>query len=110
MARASAIREAARSRSNSAKDARTFSINLSSRRGSHPGAVTTPTRRCAPEVLEQGGEVPQVPRQPVEAIDDKLLDASGPDHAQQSLKRRPIERRPGVRLVVEAILNQLESQ
>ena len=38
-----------------------------------------------PKFFEQGDEVPQIPRQPVEAMDDELLDAARPDNAQQSV-------------------------
>jgi hypothetical protein len=39
-----------------------------------------------PQFFKQGDEVPQIPRQPVEAMDHELLDAARPDNAQQSVQ------------------------
>jgi hypothetical protein len=62
-ARASAIPEAARSRSNSANDASTFSISLSSAAAPSPGAPHHIQRDSVLlKLFEQGGEVPQIPR------------------------------------------------
>lgn len=62
------------------------------------------------QFLEQRGEVPQVPRQPVEPVDDHLLDAAGARHLQQSQECWPLQCRARVPLVVKAFLDALEAQ
>lgn len=42
--------------------------------------------------------------------DPKLVDAAGPDHGQQSLKRRSLEGRAGVALIIESLLNHCVAQ
>ena len=58
-----------------------------------------------PQFFKQGDEVPQIPRQPVEAMDHELLVAARPDDAQQSVQRRPIKCRARVAFVVKTLLN-----
>ncbi len=58
-----------------------------------------------PQFFKQGDEVPQIPRQPVEAMDHELLDAARPDDAQQSVQGRPVEGRAGVAFVVKTFLD-----
>lgn len=63
-----------------------------------------------PQFFKQSDEVPQIPRQPVEAMDYELLDAAGPDDAQQSVQRRPVKCRARVPFVVKPFLDEDEAQ
>jgi hypothetical protein len=58
-----------------------------------------------PQFFKQGDEVPQVPRQPVEAMDHELLDATRTENAQQSVQGGPVEGRARVAFVVKTLLD-----
>lgn len=76
-----------------------------------PGAVTTSNVTLwSRSSSKQGDEVPQSPRHPVEATDDESLDAAGPNHLQQSLKRRSVEGRARESLVVESFFDRYVAQ
>ena len=62
------------------------------------------------QFFKQGDEVPQIPRQPVEAMDHELVDAARPDDAKQSLQGRPVKGRAGVPFVVKPFLDEDETQ
>ena len=63
-----------------------------------------------PKLLEQRDEMPQISREPVEAIDNELLDAARPDDAQQSVQGRPVEGRTRVAFVVKTLFDDHVAQ
>ena len=88
-----------------------LNMNLSRAPSLSPCAVTI--SKCdvmVPKLLKESDEVPQISRQPVETVDDELLDATRSDDAQQSVQGRPVEGRARVAFVVKTLFDDYVAQ
>lgn len=68
-----------------------LNISLSKAAAPSPGAVTkSKVMLCPRNSSNRGDEVPQIPRQPVEAIDEESFDAAGPLKIARSAMMVPV--------------------
>jgi hypothetical protein len=50
--------------------------------------------------------MPQIAGEPIEAMNDNSIRATGANQSEQTLKRRPVERGAGVAFVIEPVLDR----
>jgi len=60
----------------------------------------------SPKLIEQRDAVTDAPRQPVETVDEELVNASAANYSKQPVQAGTIERRSGVPVVVETFRQQ----
>jgi hypothetical protein len=56
-----------------------------------------------PKLIEQRHAITNAPRQPIEAVNEDLIDLAAPNVSKQSVQRRTIERRSRIAVVVKPV-------